>query len=125
MLRPIILVAAVAALLPGCANPAAPAPPPVPAAAPVASSAVGRWSLLSVDGKPLPKGASLDLEYRPDGELVFDRRGDAPTLDQAKLKQAFDAMAIPGTALTTATVAIDGLRLSLEKTPGTGATRPR
>ncbi len=37
--------------------------------------AVGQWSVTAIDGKPIPEGSSISLDYRPDGQLVVETAG--------------------------------------------------
>jgi hypothetical protein len=78
----------------GCRRAATPA---TSAGVAVGRSAIGQWSVVSVEGKPVPEGSSIDIDYKADGQLSVESKGDGvPPLDQNGLKAALEQMNIGG-----------------------------
>ncbi|HEV3166347.1 MAG TPA: hypothetical protein VGZ22_20140, partial [Isosphaeraceae bacterium] len=79
-------------ILAGCAKPS----PPPPAKA--AKAVVGQWLIMSINGKPIPEGTTVTVDYKPDGRLVVEKAGGDGTValpDEAKLKAMLDAVNLP------------------------------
>lgn len=97
----------------GC-RPTPPNPPPV-----VANSAVvGKWAVASIDGKPLPPGTEINVEYKADGKVSVEKTGDSPevpALDTEELKLAMDQVTAPqATLLRKLEVAAGANKLELK-----------
>jgi hypothetical protein len=91
----------------------------------VGKGAVGRWSVVAVGGKPVPAGASVVVDYRPDGRMVVESTGDgAPRVDEAKLKPALDGLDVAGMVFTTLKVNVGGYEVEMKRHPGTTISVP-
>jgi hypothetical protein len=121
-----VAVASLLLMIAGCGRPGAPAPAPQPATA--GKSVVGRWVVTSIDGKPIPAGTTITVDYKPDGKLVVERSGTDATavaLDEAKLKTAMDAASLfPDMVLDNLTLSAEGFRIEMRRKPGTTVTPP-
>jgi hypothetical protein len=87
--------------------------------APPGRAVVGRWDVVAINGKPLPDGSSISVEYRPDGRLIVESTGvDVPALDEGRLKAVLDRLNAPGTFLTLK-VSVEGHEIEMRRKPGT------
>jgi hypothetical protein len=88
----------------------------------------GQWLVVEIDGKKIPEGATITIDYRSDGELSVETSGKldgVPALDKAKLKQYFDNFdttnIIVGnvkiTELNTLITSVDGLTVKMQRKP--------
>ena len=60
-------------------------------------AAVGQWSVVAIDGKPVPEGSTIGVDYRADGQLMVESAGaDAPTLDKEWLRKRLDQLDMSG-----------------------------
>jgi hypothetical protein len=113
-------------MIAGCGRPSTPAPASQPATA--GKSVVGQWVVTSLDGKPIPGGTTITVDYKADGKLVVERTGQdasAVALDEAKLKTAMDATnQFPGMVLDDLKLSMEGFRVELKRKPGTTVTLP-
>jgi len=111
----------------GCGSREAPAAKPATGSAGPGQFAVGQWSVTAIDGKPIPEGSSISLDYHRDGELVVETTGtDAPSLDKEALKAALNGLhevSSPTVTLKmvihTLTVNVNGRQLEMKRKSGT------
>ena len=88
----------------------------------------GQWLVVEIDGKPIPEGTTITIDYRPDGELSVETSGkpeSVPASDKAKLKQYFDnfeiTVIIGGNAtlkineINTLNSFVDGLNVKMRR----------
>lgn len=89
--------------------------------------AVGQWLVTAIDGKPIPEGSSVILDYRSDGQLVVETSGrDTPILDKEALKSVLNGLEISFPNVDVKTIVIDSLNLNvndrkieIKRKPGT------
>ena len=82
-------------------------------------AAVGQWSVVAIDGKAVPEGSAIGVDYRADGRLIVESTGaDAPTLDQDWLKKRLDQLDLSG-ILTTLKIDGGGHAVEMNRKPGT------
>jgi hypothetical protein len=111
----------------GCGSRDAPTADPVTLGVAPGQFAVGQWSVTSIDGKPIPEGTSISLDYRQDGELVVETTGAAaPSLDKEALKAALNGLqevSSPKVALKmviqTLRLNVNGRQIEMKRKPGT------
>ena len=88
-------------------------------------SVVGQWFVVAINGKPITEGSSINLDYRPDGQLIVEATGaDAPPLDKQQLKAALDQMNIAGMTLFTMKVNVGGIEVEMNRKPTTTTVPP-
>ena len=78
----------------------------------------GVWSVTEVDGQPVPQGASIDIEYRKDGEVVVEEFGhlkSIPPIDKEKFKASFDKLDRSGPQGPSTQVKIDETHFELKR----------
>ena len=111
----------------GCGSRDAPAAKPPTGSGGQGQFAVGHWSVTAIDGKPVPVGSSISLDYRSDGQLVVETTGnDAPSLDKEALKAVLNGLQEPSSPMVThkmvinsLTVNVNGRQLEMKRKSGT------
>jgi hypothetical protein len=111
----------------GCGFRDAPADKPATGSGAPGQLAVGQWSVTAIDGKPIPEGSSVSLDYHRDGELVVETTGnDAPSLDKRALKAVLNGLQEVSSPMGTLkmvinslTVNVNGRQLEMKRKSGT------
>jgi hypothetical protein len=113
----------------GCGSKDAPAAKNGPGGGGLGQAAVGQWSVIAIDGKPIPEGSSVSLDYRPDGQLVVETTGNgAPSLDKEALKAVLNGVQEVSSPkvdlkmiINSLTVKVNGRQLELKRKSGTAS----
>ncbi len=111
----------------GCGPRDAPAAKPATGSGGPGKIAVGQWSVTAIDGKPIPEGSSVSLDYRSDGQLIVETTGsDAPSLDKEALKAVLNNLQEVSSPIAnfkmiinSLTVNVNGRQIEIKRKSGT------
>jgi hypothetical protein len=81
---------------------------------------VGRWLVVSIDGTPVPKETTIEVNYESGGRVSVQTTGNAAVarrLDREKLKAAMAKLTLD-VFFTTISVAAAGLKVERMRKPG-------
>ncbi len=109
----VVMIACVVSTV-GCGSRVAPAAKPATSSGSPSQVAVGQWLVTAIDGKPIPDGSSVSLDYRSDGQLVVETTGnDAPTVDKEALKAVLNGLEISFPNVNVKALVINSLTVNV------------